>query len=182
MSVSSNRRSIRTIACLPLALGIFHCVSKFKLIFLIAPLSRYRSLPLLALSGSLSHWRSLSEIATGTQRAIVLFICVILIYSPRTIVLRYYVNATAALTYVCECLYLRVCVCVCVYCGKRHSLFISMFLGFSLIYLPYAPFCFALFLLLCISNIRTHVCECARVCVLLLLPLTSASSLGAALT
>lgn len=60
VSVSSNRRSIRTIACLPLALGIFHCVSKFKLIFLIAPLSRYRSLPLLALSLSFSLSLALS--------------------------------------------------------------------------------------------------------------------------
>lgn len=79
------------------ALGIFHCVSKFKLIFLIVRRSHTLSLLLPPLSLlSLSH--SLSEIAAGTHCAGILFICVILIYSTYYSFC-YYVNATAALTF-----------------------------------------------------------------------------------
>lgn len=144
------------------ALGIFHCVSKFKLIFLIARRSHTLSLLLPALSLlSLSH--SLSEIAAGTHCAGILFICVILIYSTYYSFC-YYVNATAALTFafawvsVCVCVCLRlyrlplaVCVRVCVLRQAAFAVHFNVFRFFSDLSAIRAVFFFAytfLFLLL----------------------------------
>lgn len=91
-------------AAAALPLGIFHCVSKFNLIFLIvAALFNI----LCALANSLSLREREREIAAGCR---FIYLCYFNICTRRAIVFCYYVNATAALTFA----FVSVCVCVCV--------------------------------------------------------------------
>lgn len=159
-----------------MALGIFHCVSKFKLIFLIALLALallcYRS-PTTHCLHSLTF--SLSLRSQPALSAIVLFICVILIYSPyySFALLRQCDGSTdvSLCACMCVCVCTPACVCVCVYYGlsAAFAVHFNVFRFFSDLSAIRA-ICFALFLLLCISNICTHtfihmsLSVCACVC------------------
>lgn len=154
---------------LKVQIDIFNCAAPALSRSLALSLSHYTLLTL-SLPFSLRSQPALS--------AIVLFICVILIYSPyySFALLRQCDGSTDVSLCVCVCAPANVYVCTM---GTlRHSLFISMFLGFSLIYLPYARFallffCYYVFLIFVHTHIHMSLSLCLCVCVCLSATATS---------